>query len=79
MIANNFDYLGNFPSNIPVLIIAGDFGYNPILTGKNDGKVAVDETFLSTPHEHETVHAGHSWISYNSKAINLAKKFIMNQ
>jgi len=76
MDSSNFDYLGNFPPNLPVLVIAGSFSLNPFISGKNDGKVAVDETFLSAPHEHKIIYAGHTFISFNKKAIYYSKKFI---
>lgn len=76
--AGGFDLLGQFPETMSVLVIAGTCGYNPTIKGKNDGKVGVDETRLSTPHELQTVFAGHSWICHTPKTVDLAKAFLMH-
>ncbi len=68
--------LGGIPEFIPVLIIAGDAGFNPFLPGKDDGKVACWETRLKRSHQYLRVHAGHSWISWSPKAVIAARKFI---
>ncbi len=57
-------------------MIAGNLGFNPFIKESNDGKVAVKETFLNTPHEHCVVGAGHSWISLSPKVIRVAKAFL---
>lgn len=79
MNAPNFKHLGPFPETKEVLIIAGNLGFNPYIKGSNDGKVAVDETLLNTPHEHTIVGAGHSWISISPKVIRLAKSFLIDE
>lgn len=71
-----FDHLGEFPSSVQVLVIAGTCGFNPTISGKNDGKVGVDETRLSTPHQFRKVFAGHSWICHTPKAVEIAKEFL---
>lgn len=71
-----FDCLGQFPSSLSVLVIAGTCGFNPVFKCKNDGKVSVDETRLSTPHEFKTVFAGHSWICHTPKTVEIAKEFL---
>ncbi len=71
-----FDYLGNFPDHMSVLVIAGTAGFNPMISGTNDGKVAVSETYLNTPHSHETVLAGHSWICHSPTVVKKAKAFL---
>ncbi|NGX51478.1 MAG: hypothetical protein K1060chlam2_01344 [Chlamydiae bacterium] len=73
----NFEDIGQFPSSKEVLIIAGKLGFNPFIEGRNDGKVAVEETLLTTPHNHHIVSAGHSWICYSSEVIRLAKAFFL--
>ncbi len=72
----NFQHLGPFPPTKKVLVIAGNLGFNPFIKESNDGKVAVKETFLNTPHEHCVVGAGHSWISLSPKVIRVAKAFL---
>ena len=74
--SDGFDYLGQFPSTVQVLIISGTAGINPLLNEDNDGKVAVSETCLNTPHYHQNCKAGHSWICYSPKVIRITKEFL---
>ena len=78
MSKKNFSHLGEFPKSLDVLIIAGTFGFNPLIWEKNDGKVGVSETRLSTKHRHETVRTSHSVICLNSKVLRLAKEHFEN-
>ena len=71
-----FEHLGQFPSSMEVLVIAGTCGFNPTIDGKNDGKVGVEETVFLTPHEFKTVFAGHSWICHTLKTVEIAKEFL---
>ena len=71
-----FSHLGEFPKTAKVLVISGTFGFNPLFEGRNDGKVAVSESCLKTPHRHEYVNAGHSWITKDLCTINLIDKFL---
>ena len=48
---------------------------HPAHLEKNDGKVGVSETRLSTPHEFCTVVAGHSWICHTPAVVLIAKEF----
>ncbi len=73
---DGFDYLGHFPSTMRVLVVAGDFGINWKVEGQDDGKVAVEETRLKTPHRFVQIHAGHSWIAWWPTAIRLAEAFL---
>lgn len=75
MIMKSFEHIGPMPSTMKVMVIAGDLGMNHTVPGKNDGKVAVEETKLSTPHEHRVIHTGHCWISHHPKVPKLAKEF----
>jgi len=77
MTAEDFDHLGDFPEQMPVLVIAGTMGFNPFISGKNDGKVTVAETRLSTLYTHETVCAGHCWISHCPTTLQKAKHFML--
>ena len=72
----DFNYLGQFPDTMKILVLAGNSGRNPVIRGKNDGKLKVEETFLLTPHMHKEVKAIHSLISSNSEVINHAKEFL---
>jgi triacylglycerol esterase/lipase EstA (alpha/beta hydrolase family) len=73
---DGFDSLGQFPPSMQVLVIAGTCGFNLTIPGKNDGKVGVNETRLSTPHEFKKIFAGHSWICHTPKTIGIAKEFL---
>ncbi len=73
---DGFDQIGNFPDEMPVMIISGTMGWNPSLSGVNDGKVATEETYLKTPHHHIRCNAGHSWICYSPSVINKTKLFL---
>ncbi|NGX37093.1 MAG: hypothetical protein K1000chlam2_00243 [Chlamydiae bacterium] len=74
--SENFDYVGQFPETKEVLVISGTFGWNPLAKGKNDGKVGVEESCLSTPHKHMTHFSGHSWIMYSDTVIYNAVRFV---
>lgn len=69
MTMRSFDCLGDFPDQMPVLVIAGKF----------DGKVSVEETCLRTPHFHESVPSPHFWIAHCPGAVKKAKRFILSQ
>jgi triacylglycerol esterase/lipase EstA (alpha/beta hydrolase family) len=72
----NFDYLGDFPQNMEVLVIAGSFGFNPIIPKENDGTVAVEETFLNTPHKHLVIKTGHKSILFSKKVCSETINFL---
>lgn len=72
----DFEHLGQFPDAMEVLVIAGNFGINYILSGENDGVVTVEETYLSTPHKHIVLNRGHKTILLSQEAANLAHDFI---
>ncbi len=67
----DFSDLGEFPSTIDVIVIAGTFGFNPLIAFPNDGKVALHETHLKTPHKLFKVRACHSMIMCNSQVIKI--------
>ena len=73
---DGFDQLGDFPEEMPVLVIAGTAGFNPLISGPNDGKVAVSETRLNSSHAHETCFAGHSWICHAPTVVKQSKRFL---
>ncbi|MCH9811929.1 hypothetical protein K0U07_04095 [bacterium] len=72
----DFHKLGDFPSTARVLVISGTFGFNPVFSEKNDGKVSTKESCLQRDHYHEYVHAGHSWICKDITTINLIDRFL---
>ncbi len=74
-----FEYLGQFPETSTVLIISGSFGWNPVINEKNDGKVGVSETLLSTPHKQITLLCGHSWMMRSNRVIQESLDFIRNK
>jgi predicted alpha/beta hydrolase family esterase len=75
---SNFDYLGKFPDSLDgILIISGTLGFNPILKEKNDGTLALNETRLSIPHEHQFVKRGHKTIVFSKKVCGLAREFFL--
>ena len=73
---DGFDRLGTFPMQTRLLIVAGTFGCNPWLHEPNDGKVCVAETCLPTPHRHEQLHVGHSWMALSPAVISRSLKFL---
>ncbi len=72
----HFDYIGEFPEKKEVLVISGTCGFNPVLREKNDGKVSVSESCLSTPHHHITHFSGHSWMMYSTTIAEKAAEFL---
>lgn len=72
----NFEHLGQFPSEMEVLVISGTWSLNPFIWEKNDGKVTVSESYLSTPHSHIRVSAGHATIMDSRASILAAINFI---
>lgn len=73
---NGFSDHGNFPKTAKILVISGTFGFNPVLKGKNDCIVSVNESCIKTPHLHEHVSATHKWITTNMRTINLVDQFL---
>jgi triacylglycerol esterase/lipase EstA (alpha/beta hydrolase family) len=67
--SKDFNYLGPFPETVKVLVISGTFGWNPLASEKNDGKVGFKEACLSTPHRHMSHFSGHSWIMYSDTVV----------
>lgn len=76
MTERDFEHLGHFPPMMQILVIAGRSNFNPFIFDENDGTVTIDETHLSTPHEHVVIKSEHSAMIFNKKAINLAKQFL---
>jgi len=76
LLSDDFDYIGQMPDSVDVLVISGTCGFNPVADEKNDGKVGVSECCLDTPHKHMEHFSGHSWMMYNKTVIYNAKRFI---
>lgn len=75
----DFEHLGQFPDTKDVMVIAGNFSLNPLITGENDGTVAVAETYLTTPHKHFVIYVGHKTILVSKKASLLANDFFRDE
>ncbi|HSX03538.1 MAG TPA: alpha/beta hydrolase [Rhabdochlamydiaceae bacterium] len=73
---NDFKHLGEFPPSLQVLVIAGNWGINPFIQGENDGTIAVNETYLDTPHDHIVISTGHKTILMSHKALILMREFL---
>ncbi len=73
---DGFDALGDFPSDMPVLVIAGTAGINPLIAGPSDGKVGLRETCLNTPHFRVKSFSGHSWICQTPTVIKKTGAFL---
>lgn len=61
-----FDALGPFPESMGVLVIAGT----------RDGKVLIEETHLTSPHERLEGPYYHTWIAWHPRVITATKEFI---
>jgi len=65
---------------IPTLVIAGgmgnDIGYNPMLSGDNDGIVRVSETHLDCPHDFKLVNVIHTTIMDHPDSIKAMLDFL---
>ncbi|MDN3505185.1 MAG: alpha/beta hydrolase [Rhabdochlamydiaceae bacterium] len=55
----DFESLGQFPSAMDILVIAGKSKLNPIIHDDNDGLIKVEETTLSTEHKLVVVNSDH--------------------
>ena len=66
--------------NFELGIIAGDRSVNPILSllipGPDDGKVALSRVKPSTMTDYTQIHATHTFIPQNAKAIAQTKYFL---
>ena len=72
-----FEHLGSIPADFPVLVISGTLGFNPLIRGTNDGKVAISESCLNSPHAHITTCASHSWICHAPWVVKMAVQFLV--
>ena len=75
-INESFDYLGKFPKQVKVLVVAGDIHINPFIKGKNDRLIKVDETYLDTEHKHVVIKKGHLGLVFSKQGFALAYNHI---
>jgi triacylglycerol lipase len=73
--------LGPWPATAgPLLVMAGDFSWNPLLAawlpGPSDGKVTVTRTHLSGEHGHITQRRSHTWIMWRQATFAEVAEFI---
>lgn len=76
MSEEGYQEIGEFPPEVEVLVIAGNFSLNPFLDQENDGEVAVEETRLKTPHRHITLKTGHKLMLLDKRVCVLVQDFL---
>jgi len=76
MSQEGFDSIGELPSTVDALVIAGSAGINPFISGENDGTVAVEETHLKTPHRHIVLKTGHKLMLLDRKVRSAVAEFL---
>jgi len=76
MSETGYDSIGQFPHSLDVLVVAGSAGINPFISGDNDGTVAVEETFLNTPHRHVILKTGHKIMLLDKRVSALVTEFL---
>ncbi|MCI5052145.1 MAG: alpha/beta hydrolase [Simkaniaceae bacterium] len=80
MTRTNFDDFGQYPDSIErMLVIAGSLGFNPVIKGKNDGTVALDETELERQHQRAVVRRGHKSIVFSGRVAQMVTHFFNHQ
>ncbi|MCF7852891.1 MAG: hypothetical protein K9M07_06595 [Simkaniaceae bacterium] len=72
---HQFNDLGEFPSSMKILVIAGQSRINPLIKKPNDGLIKVEETYLSTSHDHIVIEANHDAVLSRKEVVNLATQF----
>ncbi|MCH9608765.1 MAG: hypothetical protein S4CHLAM45_06770 [Chlamydiales bacterium] len=76
--SKDMEELGGFPKSVDVLVVAGARGNRILFRRPNDGKVALHETPLETPHRHRIVFAAHNWIMTSRETIHMTKNFLQD-
>ncbi len=81
----NDSFINSLPPkiNFELGIIAGDRSIDPfyswfLLSGKDDGKLTIEETKLDGMKEHIVIHANHTYMPQNQEAIDLTIRFIQH-
>jgi pimeloyl-ACP methyl ester carboxylesterase len=76
MTKSSFEDLGRYPDSLQdLLVVAGSFGFNPLLNEQNDGTIALSETTLSTPHQHAVIHRSHKMLVFSKQTAALVRQF----
>jgi hypothetical protein len=71
-------HFGSFPPSAQVLVIAGCKGIHPYFQGcPNDGYLAVEETYLNTPHTHRVLPLTHGEVLTNCYSLRLIREFLL--
>lgn len=71
-----FDYMGEIPDAVQTLVITGNACTNIFIPYPNDGTVALEETYLDTPHYRATVPWGlHALLNFSIVTCRLADQF----
>lgn len=75
----DFHQLGDFPSQMELLVIAGISKINPLLKIPNDGLLGVDETRLKTPHNHVVIEGDHNALLSARNAVQVTVDFFRKE
>ena len=67
--SEGFDYLGDFPTQTPILVLSGTKGSTENIEESTDGKVSVIESCIPTAHEHKFINTRHKKICDNINTI----------
>lgn len=76
---DEMDALGSFPEGMDVYVLAGEKGSRLFFSVPNDGKVTINETYLSTPHTHISINANHTWIIRSRETIRVVKTILVER
>ncbi|EME28794.1 hypothetical protein Gasu_36890 isoform 1 [Galdieria sulphuraria] len=77
MSVQEFDDMPYFPSSTSILVIAAEMGrLNPLLEGRNDGVLEVEETMLGQPHYRLLVRGTHNSLLFQPKVIECILNFL---
>ncbi len=72
--------LGPLPTGVQVGVIAGDFSWNPLfsalITGPDDGKVAVSRTHVAGEQAHLTLPYSHTWLMNRTETRRQVAAFL---
>ncbi|MCB1181576.1 MAG: alpha/beta hydrolase [Chlamydiia bacterium] len=70
--------LGNYPSTMDVMVIAGCKGNQFLFNKPNDGILTVEETYLNTPHYFYVLNEGHGKLITSCDTIMLTRHFLLS-
>lgn len=69
--------LGCFPDSVEVLVLAGIKGTHLFFEGPNDGFIALQETYLNTPHTHCILQMNHSQLLSCPGSLHIIRNFLL--